>query len=86
MRSVGATTYNGGREEPHWYHPTPMRTSDGKPNLRIDHVRPGLIDFKWKPLRYVQRVAALELNNTVKPYRDGILDPRWAGFFKDFRV
>jgi hypothetical protein len=33
----------------------------------------------------VQRVGALELNAAVKPYREWITDPRWAGFFKDFR-
>ncbi len=25
----------------------------------------------------VQRVAALELNEAVKPYREWIIDPRW---------
>jgi len=34
----------------------------------------------------VQRVAALELNSNVKPYRQWIIDPRWAGFFRDFRL
>ena len=34
----------------------------------------------------VQHVAALELNGAVKPYREWTIDPRWAGFFKDFRV
>ncbi len=35
----------------------------------------------------VQRTAALELNGAVKikPYREWIIDPRWAGFFEDFR-
>ena len=34
----------------------------------------------------MQRVNALELNEDVKTYRQWKLDPRWAGFFRDFRV
>ena len=34
----------------------------------------------------MQRVNALELNEDAKTYSQWILDPRWAGFFRDFRV
>ena len=34
----------------------------------------------------MQRVIALELNEDVKTYSQWKLDPRWAGFFRDFRV
>jgi hypothetical protein len=44
-------------------------------------------DFQLKAnSALVQRVAALELNPTVLRYRVWILDPRWASFFRDFRV
>jgi hypothetical protein len=34
----------------------------------------------------VQRDNPLELNVAVKPYHEWIIDPRWAGFFQDFRL